>query len=525
MFGDLQHFGDLLHRNAQYSARRIGIVDEDVRMTWRAVNARANRLASALQKRGVGHGDRVAIVSRNSHQYVEALFGLAKIGVVSVPINYRLAGPEVEFILKDAGAVVLISDREHFVIAESVASHVEVLEEVVVLGEEAPGGGIAYEALIREGDEAEPMPDRPIEPQDLLLFLYTSGTTGFPKGVMYTHHGTLVGMFVHAYAIGSHSSHRVMLPAPLYSAAGIAGIFCAVYVGSYSVLIDFEPQRALETIQRERITFTNLVPTTIQMLMSREDIDRYDLSSLRLLLYGGAPISEPIMRQAAQVFRCDLRQTYATAETGCSGTVLEPHEHRLALEDPRWAKLIASCGRPQCNIGLRIVGADGVDAKPGEVGQICIYSDGNMAGYWNDPVATKETLRDGWVYTGDLARADEDGWVYLVDRKNDMIVSGALNVYPSEVERILHQHPAVLECAVIGIPDELWGEAVKAVVVKREGVSVTDFELTDYCKERLAGFKAPKSVDFVNKLPRNLAGKVLRRVLREPYWEGETRKF
>jgi len=327
-------------------------------------------------------------------------------------------------------------------------------------------------------------------------------------------------MFVHVLAIGSHSSHRVMLPAPLYSAAGIAGIFCAVYVGSYIVLINFEPERALEMIQKERITFTNLVPTTIQMLVSREDISRYDLSSLKVLLYGGAPMPEPVLRRAAEVFRCDFRQTYATSETGCSGTVLEPHEHRLGLSDERWVKLLSSCGRPQCNVGVRVVDANGVDVAPGEVGEICIYTEGNMVGYWNNPTATAEVLRDGWVYTGDLATVDEEGYLYLADRKHDMIVSGGLNVYPSEVERMLYQHPAVVECAVIGVPHDVWGEAVKAVVVKKEGASITEQELIAFCKERLAGYKSPKSVDFVERLPRNLTGKVLRRVLRELYWKG-----
>ncbi len=517
MFGDLRHFGDLLYRNARYHGRRVGIVYGDVRLTWQQVNARANRLASALVRRGVRQGDRVAILSRNCHEYVELLFGLAKIGVISVPINYRLAEPEVEFIVNDSGAVVLVAGPEYVTVAERIASRSTMVKELVALGPDAPAVSLAYDALIEQGSEAEPEPERPIAPDDLLLLLYTSGTTGFPKGVMYTHYRTLVGMLIHVLAIGSHSSHRVMLPSPLYSAAGIAGIFCAVYVGSYTVVINFEPKRALETIQRERITFTNLVPTTIQMLVTREDINRYDLSSLKVLLYGGAPMPEPVLRRAAQVFHCDFRQTYATSETGCSGTVLEPHEHRLALEQAQWSKLLSSCGRPQVGVAVRVVNAQGQDVAPGEVGEVAICCEGNMVGYWNNPQATAEVLRDGWVYTGDLATMDEDGYVYLVDRKHDMIVSGALNVYPSEVERVLYQHPAVHECAVIGVPHEIWGEAVKAVVVVKEGMTVSESELIAFCKQRLAGFKCPKSVDFVDRLPRNPTGKVLRRVLREAY--------
>jgi len=521
MFGDLAHFGDMLRRQARYSGPRIGIIYSDVRLTWQQLNARANRFASALQQRGVRQGDRVAILSKNCHEYVEILFGLAKIGVISVPINHRLAEPEIEFICNDSGAVFLVAGPEYVSVADRIASRSKHIKEIVALGQAQPLHCTSYNWLIEAGHEAEPVPDRAIAPEDLLLILYTSGTTGFPKGVMYTHRGALIGMFVHVLAIGSHSSHRVMLPAPLYSAAGIAGIFCAVYVGSYIVLINFEPERALETIQRERITFTNLVPTTIQMLVSREDIGRYDLSSLKVLLYGGAPTPEPVLRRAAEVFRCDFRQTYATSETGCSGTVLEPHEHRLALEDERWAKLLTSCGRPQCNVGVAIVDDNGAEVSPGEVGEICVYTEGNMVGYWNNPQATAERLRGGWVYTGDLATMDEDGYIYLVDRKHDMIVSGALNVYPSEVERVLYQHPAVFEAAVIGVPHEVWGEAVKAVVAVKEGASATEQELIAFCKERLASYKCPKSVDFVERLPRNLTGKILRRVLREPHWPGK----
>lgn len=525
MFGDLKNFGDIVRRHAEYSGSRMGIVFEDVRLTWREVNARVNRIASALQRRGVGHGDRVAILSRNCHQYVELLYGLAKIGAVSVPINYRLTEREVAYICNDAGAIMLVAGPDYFSLAEQVAGRSSTIKEVIGLGKDVPRHLLDYEALIREGEETEPVPDRPIEPEDLLLFLYTSGTTGFPKGVMYTHRRTLIGMFVHVHAIGSHSSHRVMLPAPLYSAAGIAGIFCAVYVGSFIVIINFESQRALETIERERITFTNLVPTTIQMLVTRDDIDHYDLSSLKVLLYGGAPMPEPVLRRAAAVFGCDFRQTYATSETGCSGTVLEPHEHRLALAGERWTKLLMSCGRPQCNVAVHIINDAGERVSPGEVGEICVYADGNMVGYWNNPQATAEALRDGWVYTGDLATIDEEGYIYLVDRKHDMIVTGALNVYPSEVERVLYEHPAVFECAVIGVPHPVWGEAVKAVVVLKPGATASEEELIAFCKERLAGYKTPKSVDFVPRLPRNPTGKVLRRVLREPYWKDYRRNI
>ncbi|MBI4470044.1 MAG: AMP-binding protein, partial [Acidobacteria bacterium] len=299
MFGDLEHFGDLLRRNARWRGSETGIVYGETRLTWRQLNARANRFARAIRLRGVRQHDRVAVLSRNCHEYVEVLFGLAKIGVVAVPINYRLADPEVEFICRDSGAVALIADADHLSTAAGVASRVPTVRQLIAFGDHGAEAETSYDALVRASDEGEPVAERPIAPDDLLLFLYTSGTTGFPKGVMYTHRGTLVGMLVHVLAIGSHADHRVMLPAPLYSAAGMAGIFCGVYVGSHIVLINFDPQLALETIERERITFTNFVPTTIQMLTTLENVERYDLSSMKVLLYGGAPMPEPVLRRAA----------------------------------------------------------------------------------------------------------------------------------------------------------------------------------------------------------------------------------
>jgi acyl-CoA synthetase (AMP-forming)/AMP-acid ligase II len=384
----------------------------------------------------------------------------------------------------------------------------------------------SFESLVARGDEHEPNPGEPIKYDDPAMLLYTSGTTGFPKGAIYTHGSLLVGMLVHVQAIGSRRDHRVMLPSPLYSAAGIAGIYCAVYVGSQIALLNFEPKLALETIQKEQITFTNFVPTTIQMLIAREDIGQYDLSSLEVLLYGGSPIPEPVLREAmTRIPNAGFRQTFATTETGCAGTVLEPREHAAALNDPAFAHRLLSCGRPQINVDVRVTGANDEALPPGEIGEIAVRTEANMIGYWNNAEATAKTIRNGWLHTGDMARLDEDGYFYLVDRKNDLIVSGALNVYPSEVERVIHEHPAVYEVAVIGIPSERWGEEVKAIVALRPDAQASETDIIKYCEGKIAGFKKPKSVDFVEKLPRNLTGKILRRELREQYWQNQERKI
>jgi acyl-CoA synthetase (AMP-forming)/AMP-acid ligase II len=526
IFGGYGGAGELLRRNAEVLGRQTGLIFGDVRLTWREVNARANRFATELQRLGIERGDRVALFARNSHQWVEALFALAKLGAVSVAVNYRLAAPEVEYIIRDSGARAIVCGATEAELARTVANSVDEVKLLVGVNG-ARGTGIEeYETLVARGDEREPQLARPLSFAEPAMLLYTSGTTGFPKGAIYTHGSLLVGMFVHVHAIGSRRTHRVMLPSPLYSAAGIAGIYCAVFVGSPIALINFEAVTALATIQREKITFTNLVPTTIQMLLARADIGQYDLSSLEVLLYGGAPIPEPVLREAMKRWpNCGFRQTFAATETGCSGTVLEPREHREALDNPALAHRLLSCGRPQVCVDVRVFGADGAPLPPGEIGEIGVRTEANMTGYWNNAEASAQAIRNGWVFTGDLARMDEDGYVYLVDRKHDLIVSGALNVYPSEVERVLQTHPAVYECAVIGVPSERWGEAVKAIVVVRAGMSLTEAELVAHCEGRIAGFKKPKSVDFVEQLPRNLTGKVLRRELREQYWQGRERRI
>ena len=522
MLADLRHAGDLLTRNARVTPHAPGLHYQDERYTWAESDARANRLAHAVRQHGVGRDDRVGILAYNSASYVEAVFALARIGVTAVPINSRLVVSEIAFILNDCGATALLAGDEHLEMAQAVAPQVSSLGTTLSLG--TGGDGIpSYQRLLELGADTPPELDRPIADDELFMLLYTSGTTGFPKGVMYTHRATLLGIVVHVLAIGSHRRHRVMLPSPLYSAAGFAGITCAIAVGSPTFIIRYTPETALATIARERITFTNLVPTTLKMLIERDDFGSYDLTSLELLLYGGSPMPEPTLRAASRVLRCGFRQTFATSETGCSGTVLEPEDHRAALNDSAAAARLQSCGRPQVGVGVRIVDDDWSEVATGDLGEVAVRCDGNMSGYWNNPAASAAVMHEGWIRTGDIARQDGEGYVSLVDRKGDMIVSGALNVYPVEVERVVLEHPAVADCAVIGVPDDKWGEAVKAVVVLKPEAAVSVDDLLAFCAGKLAGFKKPKTIDLVAEIPRNPTGKVLRRVLKAPYWQGRER--
>jgi long-chain acyl-CoA synthetase len=513
IFGGLNSAGDLLARNARNFPDEIGLIFGERHWTWKDVNSRANSFANSLNKFDIKRGDRVAIYAKNSHKWVESLFGLAKIGVVSVTVNYRLTADEAGFIVENSGAKAVICDNstlENALLISDLVINFEIDREEFLTE--------FFENLIQTGDSSEPQVEKSFEFDEPAMLLYTSGTTGFPKGAIYTHGSLLVGMLVHVHAIGSRQTHRVMLPSPLYSAAGIAGIYCAVYVGSQISLINYDAEAACQTIERDRITFTNLVPTTIQMLLASEVSRKYDLSSLEVLLYGGSPIPETVLREALERFpRCGFRQTFATTETGCAGTVLEPADHRAALENPARKHLLQSCGRAQTNVDVAVVDDEWNFLPDGETGEIAVRTEANMLGYWNNPPATAQVLKDGWLRTGDMARRDREGYFYLVDRKHDLIVSGALNVYPSEVERVLQQHASVFEVAVIGVPSEKWGEEVKAIVVLKQGASVSAEELIDFCEGRIAGFKKPKSIEFIEKLPRNLTGKILKKELRERF--------
>lgn len=525
IFGGLRGVGDLLTRNAQVSGNKPGLIFEDTRLTWAEVNARCCRFANALRALGVQRGDRVGLFARNSHQWVEASFAIAKLGAVVVTVNNRLSAQEVAYILNNAGAKALVTAAPELAVARQAVAEVATCS--LLLGIDTGANDVLdYETLLTQHPATEPELDSPLRYDEPSMLLYTSGTTGFPKGATYTHGSTLVGMFVHVHAIGSRSTHKVMLPSPLYSAAGTAGIFCAVYVGSTSVIVNFDAERVLETLSGERITFTNLVPTTIQRLLARSDLDQYDLSALDTILYGGSPMPVPVLQDAKRRWpNCRFRQTFASTETGTAGTVLEPADHELALNDPAYAHRLLSCGKPQTAVEVAIFGPNGETLPPDTVGEIGVRTEANIASFWGNPEATAEAIRDGWVLTGDLARIDSDGYVYLVDRKKDLIVTGAFNVYPSEVERVLQQHPAVYEVGVIGVPSVDWGEAIKAVVVLRAGHSLTGPELIQWCEGRIAGFKKPKSVDFVDSLPRNPTGKILYRQLREPYWRDQARQI
>jgi long-chain acyl-CoA synthetase len=358
---------------------------------------------------------------------------------------------------------------------------------------------------------------------DLVWLLYTSGTTGLPKGAMHTHRSVTALVDAAVGNLEIDEETRSLVATPFYALSGGGWDAICSCMGSMTVIHrNFNPVDVLETIQNERITDVHLVPVMINFIVNCPDFDNFDLSSLKRITYGASPMPPELMKQAMEKIGPIFIQDFGCAEGGLMTVLFEP-DH--IVDGPKEkTRRLASCGKGLPNLDVRVLNEHGRDVKPGEVGELTIKGDTVMQGYWKMPEATADVLKDGRLYTGDLATVDEDGFIYIVDRKKDMIISGGLNIYPREIEDILFEHPAVLEAAVIGIPDERWGESVKALVVLKPGASCDENELIAHCKDNLGSYKKPKSVEFVDSLPRNPTGKVLKRVLREKYWENEERR-
>ncbi|MFC6882407.1 MULTISPECIES: long-chain-fatty-acid--CoA ligase [Actinomadura] len=473
-------------------------------VTYAELDARSSRAARALLAAGLGPGARVAYVGRNAPEYFDVLFGAAKIGAVAAPVNWRLTPAEITAIVADARAEVTVLDAEFAGLADDLPGR------AVVTG---PG----YEAWLA----AHPADDPGFtgEPDDIVVQLYTSGTTGVPKGVQLSNANFSVGERM-ARRWRLDGSAVSLVPMPLFHIGGTGWALAGLYAGCRQVLVrDIDPVALVDTFERERITNAFIVPAVLQFMCQVPGARDRDYSALRAITYGASPITSEVLRTALETFRAPLFQLYGMTETTGAIVQLDPEDH-----DPGGSRahLMRSAGRPYDWVEVRIADPAGEgDRGPGEVGEVLVRSAQNTPGYWARPAETAALLTgDGWLRTGDAGYLDADGYLFLTDRIKDMIVTGAENVYPIEVEEVLAAHPGIADVAVIGVPDERWGETVKAVVVARPDASPTEEEILAYARERLAGFKRPRSVDFVDALPRNPSGKILKKDLRAPYWDG-----
>ncbi len=513
--------GDFIAKTAVRFPNHIVVVDQQKRLTAKELLERVNRLANALLDLGLKKGDRVAVLLNNCRQSIECFYGIARAGLVFVPLNTRYSAQEDLYMLNDAEARAILVGQESVEVIRSILSEASALSYVICVTDRAPESTKSYEELLAKASPQEPSVE--ISDEDPYSIRYTAGTTGRPKGVIHSHRNNIVMLYnVLMDGFPIQAGDAIALTAPVTHASGTQILPHIVRGAKVVVLPGFDVRSLLETIQKERITTLYLVPTMIVMILVYPELKKYDLSSLKTIRYGASPISPEVLKRAIEVFGNIFVQGYGLTEGLNPLTLLLKEDHILDGSEKK-LKRLSSIGREVTVARVRIMDEGDRFLPPGQIGEIVVQSGQNMKGYWKNAEATAEALRGGWLHTRDLGYMDEDGYIYLVDRKDDMIVSGGFNIYPKEVEDVLYMHPAVLEAAVFGVPDDKWGEAVKAAVSLRQGMQATEEEIIEHCKKHLASYKKPKSVDFIETLPKSAYGKILRRSLKEPYWKGRDR--
>ncbi|MCF8142852.1 MAG: long-chain fatty acid--CoA ligase [Deltaproteobacteria bacterium] len=506
---------DWLERRNQLSPRKEALRDLHTgrRYTYCELNERANRLANGFRQQwGVRKGDRVSILAHNCTEYLEALFAVAKLGAILVPVNIRLVGPELSYIFNDCEPKGMILGEDFLNVISEIRNDIKI-SNYLLLDDAYADDMFPYERFLDEADIQKPQLEEEISLDDPHVILYTSGTTGYPKGAIQTHSKILFNSVNANIGLDIVSTDVNLCALPLFHTGGLHVMTTPTLHAGGTVVImrAFDPGEALKVIHNKDINTVFFVATQWLFMYQHEDFESTDFSGLRLAWTGGAPCPLNVL-QAYQEKGVPFRQGYGLTEVGPDAMIL-PAEDAL--------RKVGSIGLPPFHAAMRVVDINDQDVLPGEVGELIFRGPTVTPGYWNKPEATSEALKNGWFHTGDLAYMDEEGYVFLVDRKKDMYVSGGENVYPAEVEKTLYQYPKIAEIAIFGIPHEKWGEVGHAVVVAKPGETITEEEVITFLKGKLAKYKIPKSVSFKDQLPRTPAGKVLKRTLREPYWEGE----
>jgi acyl-CoA synthetase (AMP-forming)/AMP-acid ligase II len=500
---------DWVYNNTRRFPDKLGIVSKDVHITFKEFADRVNRLANALLSMGLQKGDRVAFLDRNCPWYLDFYFGITQAGLVAVPLNYRLVGREYIYQLNNSGAKVIIAGKDYIDMINSIRNEIPSVEHFVAL---TPSPGyISYEEMLIASKAADP--NVPIQENDLAIIGYTSGTTARPKGVMLSHKNIIANAVNFLAELPLRQEDICYSPFPLFHSGGYC-VMAYFSRGCTQVYDDFEVKNTFEVIHREKVNYLFIPAGALVFVPSFAEHGNYDLSSLRLILTGGSRTPVPVLNQLYNIFP-NLEivfDTFALTEAGPLVCVI-PKTRQMWLE----SRISESSGPEAYGTYVELVDEQDNIVPPGNVGEIAVRGDNVMMGYWQMPEETANTLRGGWLHTGDMGRFDEKRHLYVVDRKKDMILSGSENVASKEVEEVIYEHPAVADAAVIGVPDEKWGERVHAVIVLKSGQQLQEEEIIQFCKERLAGYKRPRSVEFVSELPRNPSGKILKQDLRKKY--------
>ncbi len=511
---------EFLNITAAICPDKEAIVFEGKRYTFSQLNERVNRLGNALIKLGVPKGDRVALIHVNCNQCIETYFATAKIGGIYLPLNFRAKGSEMTYMLNTADATVLFVGERYLELVDSIKNTLTTVKHFISI-DKPHQGMLNYEDLLAQSSADDIYTE--IDDRDTTILMYTAGTTGFPKGVMLSHNSFAIYVLENVSPADPENSERNILTVPLYHVAGIQAMMAAVYGGRTLVMErQFEPKEWMSLVQSEKVSRAMMVPTMLKQLMEHPDFKKYDLSSLKVITYGAAPMPLEVIKKAVEVFPgVGFINAFGQTESASTITMLSPEDHVITgteAEKARKLKRLTSIGKPMPDVEMKVVNENGIELPPNEVGEIVARGPRVMSGYWKDKEKTAKTIDGGgWLHTGDMGYRDEDGYYFLAGRATDMIIRGGENISPEEVEAVLRTFPKVDDVAVIGVPDDEWGEVPLCVCVVKKGESCSPDELMEYCRANLASYKRPRAVVFCDELPRNQLGKVLKRVLRDQY--------
>jgi len=516
-------FADIVYRNALLHSDDEVFVCGPQRITFAQFNTRVNSLIHALCSLEVKKGDVIGTLSWNCLEYMDVYGAAMKGGFIASPFNPRLHGEELEYLINYSEANTLFVGSELITTVNSLRSRLPKVKQYISFGDSAPDM-VSHHELLATHPSNEP--DMNVSKDDPLLIFYTSGTTGVPRGALYTHRRKLDNTRIKALEMGAKPGDRHLMVLPFFHIGGDSHVWPFFLVGGCNVIMpqrSFEPDAVLQAIQDEKVTDMQIVPTQLNALLSHQNLKKYNLNSLNRIYYAASPMPVELLRKGLEIFGPIFSQGYGQTESGPQIASLPRKAHQVLDRPLEEQKVLGSCGQPSLGVHVRIVDEKNNDVESGEVGEIIAQSDSIMVEYWHRPKETREAIVDGWLHTGDMGYYDEKGFIYIVDRKKDMIVTGGENVYSREVEEVLFRHPAIADVAVIGIPDPEWVERVHAVVTLKVDATATENEIIAFCKEHVASYKAPKSVEFLDSLPKNPQGKILKKEIRAKYWADKNR--